>query len=57
MDRNSRKFLAGDGQDDDVVAKFAIDREECAAGGQHEQEMHAHVRGHATVLHGNNTEG
>ena len=38
----------------DVVAKFAIDREECAA---HGQEIHGHVRGHATVLHGNNTEG
>ena len=42
--KKQRKSLAGHGC---RFAKFAI--EECAARG--------HVRGHATVLHDNNTEG
>ena len=54
--KKPRKSLAGDGRDADVVAKFEI------IGGArvsaHGQELHhCHVRGHATILHGNNTVG
>ena len=45
--KKQRKSLAGDAAGMLTFAKFAI--EECAARG--------HVRGHATVLHDNNTEG